>query len=231
MPPIQMFRLRDRPKGMEYPACWACNNGTSHSDLVASLLGRTYPDAKGDEEKAELKKLLRSVSVNVPGLLEEMMVSKEDAVRARISIPKMPLDVGVLRADGPILRRHMRNFGAKLGFAVHFEECHQVVPPAGGVQSLYFTNANAARGELPESIIRLLPGPPKTLRQGVKHVSDQFSYSWVRTIEANHNVVYAVFNDSFAVLTITALDRSVFLSKNADRFPVVAPGDFKKDRH
>jgi len=30
MPPIQMFRLRQRPKGMEYPACRGCNNGSQH---------------------------------------------------------------------------------------------------------------------------------------------------------------------------------------------------------
>jgi hypothetical protein len=56
MPPIQMFRLRQRPKGMEYPACRRCNNGTGVSDLIASLLGRTYPGSIGDLEKAELKK-------------------------------------------------------------------------------------------------------------------------------------------------------------------------------
>jgi hypothetical protein len=38
MPPIIMFRGRQRPKGLEFPSCLACNNGTSHSDLVASLL-------------------------------------------------------------------------------------------------------------------------------------------------------------------------------------------------
>jgi hypothetical protein len=226
MPPIQMFRLRQRPSGMEFSACWACNNGTSLSDLVASLLGRTYPDWRDDE----LKKLLESVSQNAPGLLADMMVTESEEVRARGMIPNMPRGAALLRADGPQLQNHMRIFGAKLGFAVHYEELRQIIPRGGGVQAFYFTNANAARGELPREVIDLLPGPPKTLRQGIKHVSNQFGYSWKLTEDGRHNVVYAVFNDAFAILAVTALDRSVFLSKHADLHPVIAPGDFKNGR-
>ena len=46
MPPISLFEGRQRPKGLEFPACEACNNGTGHSDLVAAMLARTWPDAK-----------------------------------------------------------------------------------------------------------------------------------------------------------------------------------------
>jgi len=62
----------------------------------------------------------------------------------------------------------MEIFGSKLGFAVHYEEKREIIPPGGGVQAFYFTNVSAARGELPRSVIDLLPGPPKTLRQGIK---------------------------------------------------------------
>jgi hypothetical protein len=55
MPPISMFNGRQRPKGLEFPTCRECNNGTSLSDTVASLLARAYPDApKADD----LKRLL-----------------------------------------------------------------------------------------------------------------------------------------------------------------------------
>jgi hypothetical protein len=79
---------------------------------------------------------------------------------------------------------------------------------------MYFTNANAAKGELPMDIINLLPSP-KTLQQGKKDVSNQFSYSFQRTEEGRHSVFYAVFRQSFAVAAVTALDRSEFLIKNA----------------
>jgi hypothetical protein len=135
MPPIQMFRLRDRPKGLEFPSCKECNNGTSHSDLVASLLGRVYPDPKSEAVQAEIKRLFTAVANNVSGLLEEMMINEAAQNFAKRSILNRPSLVGgVLRANGPILKRHMQIFGAKLGFALHHEVYGQAVPHEGGVK-------------------------------------------------------------------------------------------------
>jgi len=155
-------------------------------------------------------------------------LTSEKEAQASRTIPNMPPGSALLRANGPVLEHHMRIFGAKLGFAVHYQERGQIIPGPGGAQALYFTNVNAVRGELPLQIINSLPGPPKTLRQGTKHVSSQFSYSWQTTDEGLHNVTYAVFNGAFAILVVTTSDRSIFLSKHADRYPVIAPGDFKK---
>jgi hypothetical protein len=67
-----MFWEKQRPKGLEFAACASCNNGSSHADLVASLLGRTGADPKNEAQRDELVKLLRAVSNNVPGLLQDM---------------------------------------------------------------------------------------------------------------------------------------------------------------
>jgi hypothetical protein len=37
---------------------------------------------------------------------------------------------------------------------------------------------------------------------------------------------FATFNDSFAVGGVTALDRSLFLEEQQDRFPIFVPGGF-----
>jgi hypothetical protein len=229
MPPIQMFRERQRPKGLEFPACVECNNGTSHSDLVASLMGRMYPDSDTETGREELRKLLGAVSNNVPGLLEEMQVGRGEQKIALRGIPNVPEGSAVLRANGPIMTRHMITFGAKLGFALHFEALGSVVPQCGGVQAMYFTNVNAAKGEMPTSLIEMLP-ERRTLMQGKREVSKQFSYSWLFTVEKRHSVFYAVFNDAFAILAVTALDRSEFLARHLDKHPIVAPGDFKARR-
>jgi hypothetical protein len=227
MPPIQMFRLRDRPKGLEFSACRECNNGTGDSDLVASLMGRIYPDTKLETARSEIKRLLAAVGNNVPGLLQEMRVGAGGQKLARRSIPNMPANTAVLRADGPILQRHMLTFGAKLGFALHFETLGTRVPDEGGVQPFYFTNVSAARGELPREVIDILPDR-RTLMQGTKHVSDQFTYSSVSTEEKRHNVFYAVFNDSFSIMAVSALDRTEFLDAHAGDHPLFAPGVFRR---
>jgi hypothetical protein len=76
MPPISVFRGRQRPKGLEFPACQACNHGTGRSDLVGALLARVWPDAGSEIQRADIVKLLRAVANNVPGLLEEMDVGR-----------------------------------------------------------------------------------------------------------------------------------------------------------
>ena len=227
MPPIAMFDGRQRPKGLEFPTCRECNNGTSRSDQVASLMGRVYPDAEKQQGRDEIKRLLSGVSNNVPGLLQEMQMGRAAQKFALRDIPSMPSGSGVLRANGPILSNHMRVFGAKLGFAFHFEAHESPVPPEGGVQPMYFTNVNVARAELPMDLINLLP-EPRTLRQGQREVSAQFQYSWRVTEEGRHSLFYAVFRSSFAVAAVTALDRAEFLQQNADKFPVTTPGDFRR---
>ena len=112
-------------------------------------------------------------------------------------------------------------------FVFHFAAHGSFVPQEGGVHPMYFTNVNAARGELPMDIINRLPSA-QTLRQGRKDVSDQFSYSFLLTEERRHSVFCAVFRQSFAVAAVTALDRSEFLMKNADKYPVTIPGDFRR---
>ena len=226
MPPIQMFRLRDRPKGLEFPCCEECNHGASNSDLVASLLGRVFPDAKSQPAQTEIKRLFAAVANNIPDLLQEMWVNAVGQKNALRDIPNMPPGAGVLRANGPILDRHMRIFGAKLGFALHYEAHGTPVPQEGGVHALYFTNVNAVRGELPREIIDLMPSP-RTLKQGTKHVSDQFSYSWQSTEERRYSAFYAVFNNSFVILAITALDRAEFLEGHAPKNTPYAPGAFR----
>jgi hypothetical protein len=223
MPPIAMFDARQRPKGLEFSTCHDCNNGTRVADMVASLLGRVYLDA----DPADLERLLRGVANNVPGLLQEMEVAKAGQEFARRDIPQMPPGVGVLRVDGPILTKQIAVFGAKLGLALHYEAHRQPVPPGGGVQPMFFTNVSALTGDLPVEIINLLPAP-RTLQQGRREVSEQFQYSWALTEEGRHSVFYAVFRLSFAIAAVTAVDRSEFLNRNADKYPVTVPGDFSR---
>ena len=92
---------------------------------------------------------------------------------------------------------------------------------------MYFTNVNAAKGELPMDLINAMPAA-RTLQQGRKEVSSQFAYSFILTEERRHSVFYALFRQSFAVAAVTALDRTEFLMKHADKYPVVVPGDFRK---
>ncbi|WP_407167400.1 hypothetical protein [Bradyrhizobium sp. ORS 111] len=224
MPPIQMFEGRQRPKGLEYPACTSCNNGTGRSDLVASMLARALTSKDTEVHRRDLQKVLSAVANNVPGVLQEMRIARggEKLARKRHGIPP---DMHPLRVDGPLLTQHILIFAAKLGFALHYETTGTCIPLAGGVQVMWFSNLQAMNGAIPQELFNLLPAP-STLQQGIKSVGDQFQYALAQG-EQDHLLYFASFNRSFAVAGITATDRSIWLESYADRFPIYAPGSFR----
>jgi hypothetical protein len=225
MPPISMFEGRQRLKGFEFPACQACNNNTGHSDLVAAMLSRLWPDAESEIQKRDVKKLVSAVSNNIPLLLTEMEVGRGGQKMAR-KHHNIPADTHLLRVDGPLVTVHLETFAAKIGFALHYEMKGAPVPASGGVRPMWFSNLQALNGQIPEILFQMLPSP-STLRQGAKSAGTQFLYSYA-TGESNHMLYFASFNQSFAVGGITALDRSIYLENRDDEFPIIRPGQFRR---
>ena len=58
-------------------------------------------------------------------------------------------------------------------------------------------------------------------------MANQFKYSYA-TGERDHMLYFATFNDSFAVGGVTALDRSLLLEEQQDRFPIFVPRGFAR---
>src|ERR1700736_2228652 len=73
MPPRGMFRERQRPSGMEYAACDACNEATRGSDAVAALMARIHPQNRdGSWQAQEMRRLVSAIEAYAPGVREEM---------------------------------------------------------------------------------------------------------------------------------------------------------------
>ena len=83
-------------------------------------------------EARSLTRLLRAVSNNYPGLLQEMKIGR---ARQKLARKRVPANVGgdFLRVDGPLVFSHMQVFAVKLGFALWFETTKRAVPLSGGV--------------------------------------------------------------------------------------------------
>ena len=169
LPPISMFELRQRPRGLEFPACGPCNSGARIDEMVAAMLSRVYPDPESQAAKEEVRKLMTSVNNNEPGLLEELSPSFRQKKIHRKHAEKLDFGSGVLNCRGPILNRAIHRFAAKIGFALHFELTQKVVPDGGATSVWWLTNHQAIEGDMPQQLIDMM-GTPKTLRQGQKHV-------------------------------------------------------------
>lgn len=208
LPPRALFLNKQRPHGLEFASCWACNNGTSHADLVASFLARVMPISDEVTYANEFEALMRNINQRVPGLLEEMGMSRASMKLPSKGLPPEARET-LLKVDGPLMTRHMQMFSVKLGQALHFEDTSRIVPPEGGIFTRWYSNVDQLRGELPQEFLAQMP-PGQTLRQGKVSVEDQFGYtSWVAD-DGSIGSHFATFGLSFAVLALVALDRSRF---------------------
>jgi hypothetical protein len=165
-------------------------------------------------DKADVQKLFKAVANNVPALLQEMHLTDAEK-EVRLGGLSIPSGAGALRADGPILSSYMLTFAAKLGLALHFELHQKPVPISGGVLPFWFSNFQAAKGEIPKELLAVLD-TPRTMTQGKKNVADQFQYSWATTEQREHTVLFAVFRQSFAVAAFTDTDRRTWLLDRLD---------------
>jgi hypothetical protein len=172
MPPISVFDNRHRLKGMEYLACEPCHSGTRALDQIAGLLCRLYPDASTPEAKQEIHELLRGVWY--PSVLAEMSATREQEERAQAQTV-FPNVAGALNI-GPSMNLLICRFAARVGLALHYELCRQVVPSTGSVFIQWYTNEALIDGKFPSDFAAML-GPEKSLHQGSKSLEDQFSYS------------------------------------------------------
>jgi hypothetical protein len=225
VPPIGMFRSRQRPKGLEFASCLPCNGGTRLADLVAALFCRVYPDANGANEQEELKRLLTSVNNNIPGLLQEMHIGRAGQKIAGSRLP-VPTDAGFLRANGPLVSNHMQTFASKLGFAFYYELTRSIIPASGGVVARWFSNVDQLEGKFPQTIFDVLL-PAQTLKQGRFEVSSQFAYQW-RLAEGERMALFcAFFGQSFAVVACAATDHSLLAIEAVDQDLIVRPGKIR----
>ncbi len=208
LPPRIMFNQRHRPKGMEFLACEECNSSSSLDEQIVGLLCRMYPDAKTEEEQAEVRRLFQMISNNHPGLLEELRPSLRQRKAARKSQHLIPDDArGVFNANGPLLNHALSRFAAKMGLALHFHETGRIVPHTGLVTVRWYSNMEAFTGVIPDEFLRRL-GPPKTLKQGKFEVPDQFLLSSMVSEKGLMSAHMATFRVSFAAVAFVAVDES-----------------------
>lgn len=225
IPAKVMFDGKQRPKGLEFSACEICNNGAKHADLVAAWVGRFYPDPKTDEQRGEIPKLLKAISNNIPGLLEEMKMGRGAEKLAKRKLP-VEMDGGLLHV-GPLLQKHMQVFSLKLGLALHHEVSGNILLETGGIAARWFSNYEKFTGNFPDQHAHFL-GPTKTLVAGKKHVSDQFQYTWEIAESKEFGIYFASFRMSFAVFAAVAIDPKVIAPPaGEDGLKVYSPIDVK----
>jgi hypothetical protein len=81
--------------------------------------------------------------------------------------------------------RHMQAFGAKLAFALHYQEAGRIVPNSGGAIIRLRTFSDFLNGWSLSDDLRRALGPIKTLHQGKLDVADQFRWASLHNHQAS----------------------------------------------
>lgn len=201
MPPISMFKGRDRPYGLMFAGCKVCNNGTGAADLVASFLARLSPGYDQDDWKiAEAKARRAALEIQAPGFLDEFF---DQGRRTEEWIPTpggIRRRMTVVNLDGSLTRAYLNVFAAKLGMALYRHHCGHPLPLDGFVMCGAYANAGLA----PDTARTLLSIMPERsgLRQGRhKHADDQFIYRF-NTDGRSVLAALAQFHDGLYVSTM-----------------------------
>jgi len=218
MPPRALFDGRHRPKGLEFMSCTACNSGTRNSESIVALVSRVYPDTGNSERIKELERIMRGVEHKNPGLLASMRPSfrQKKAIRRANGG-----ELHVLNLNQPAIHAAVRQFGAKLGLALHYETTRRIVPSIGGVAVFWFSNYDAVQGRVPSNLIELC-GDPRTLAQGRFSVGGQFTYASKATDDKRVSAHYATFRLSFCMTMFVAEDIAALGPEKVDQ--IFRPG-------
>lgn len=207
MPPISMFRSRDRVSGMEFACCERCNVGTKGADVAAACLSMiSRHDEPGDWKIDTMVRLLPALDRFAPGLRTEMVNSSQ---RQRwLWTPSGLIQPHVeFSADGPIVQAYLSVFAAKLAMALYREHIGAALPIDGAVFTTHYLNSGLGQ-EQANAALRILP-VFGTLEQGRKSSLGQFAYRFNcddRTIVA----ALASFHDNFHVLAFATSDPATY---------------------
>lgn len=209
VPSIQLFTLKQRPHGMEVPACDYCNGVTSQAEQIVAMLSRASPGPKTPEEAEECKEIFQAVANNHPDVLIEMKSSPVQRKRVR----KFGSTGDPINVRGPLVNQAIGQFSRKLILAAHYTITGNIVPKSTGIGVVWTTNFQIMTKGLPEEMLKHL-GPARTLKQGNWGVEDQFFLRYGFTELGNMGLYYASFREAFVVQGTVNPDKEFLNSLN-----------------
>ncbi|UPJ55415.1 hypothetical protein [Bradyrhizobium sp. 192] len=210
-PPRALFQHRQWPEGFEFPACQACNNGSSNHDLVIAMLARMDPfENKGDLDGAAVG-LMKAAHRQHPELLQNMMMRANQARRANRELGLRPRP-GQTHQDTLLanvtdeMRKAVEVFAGKLAKAIYYMHADTIFPADGSLVMCWCTNTDLLRHgkfQLFE-VVKDVPGEAPHLIRSGKFLNDQFEYKFSLSDEQHLFALQARFGNAFGLIVFGA---------------------------
>lgn len=199
-PPIGIFDGRKRPKGLEFPCCKMCHEGTRAMDNIACAMSRLYPIADTEEQRSEIRKYIRALANNHREIAL-LFARHEDVIWWEGRLANV-----VHFPDESELNTAMNAFAARVGIALFYEVAGFALPPEASILCRWYSNYDVASEDFPTEFVESL-GLIRTLSQGNANVFDQFKWAAARTADSGNGFGFvAAFRRSFVVSGAIWLD-------------------------
>lgn len=174
-PPKVLFKDKKRLKGLEFPSCSRCNNGTSQLDQVASLVSMTMGSVFNKSLEGEYwEKLARGVYNNAPEVIEILASGGEEEVwdLGRGSEPLIRTLI-----DKRLFQNWLNPWAVKLALAVWYQHSGRIFGTEMCARVNWITNERIMSGMSLDPFYDAAPYG-NSLNMGKVNSSDQFNYKY-----------------------------------------------------
>jgi hypothetical protein len=178
IPAKALFDNSHRPNKLVMPACDECNQGTSTSDLVVSIISRLNLEYN-KPEMDDYSRLVSRLRKQCPEIIAEwtgrgFIEKKKAKQRLEKHGVRLPLGADVI-SIGRQTTRLLNLFSYKIALGLYFEHFQEPLPNSGLVSGIWRTKEDFAKYGVPTEIIEMMPGYA-TLQQGKWDTKKEFEY-------------------------------------------------------
>jgi hypothetical protein len=193
-PAMIIFPDKQRPKGMEYPACDRCNGQTKADEallgLVSRMAGSFRPSVRPDPHR--IAGMISTVNQAYPGLAVRM-----DGGRALTLYDGRVVLAGRFDVSDPQIDLSFRKVAAKLALAIYFHHTDTIAAPGTLIQTTWEHSQDAYSFKKIEAFLAICP-MQSVLKQGVIETEDSF---FLRFAYGERQLyIAAIFHESIALL-------------------------------
>jgi hypothetical protein len=193
-PAMIIFPDKQRPKGMEYPACDRCNGQTKADEallaMVSRMSGSLRPGIRTDQNR--IAGMISTVNQAYPGLAVRMDGGRRLALHdGKVAV------AGSFKVSDPQIDLSFRKLAAKLALAIYFQHTGRIAAPGTRIQTAWEHNQDRDTFKTVESFLALCP-MQSVLRQGIIETEDSFFLRYACGEEQLY--IAAIFHESIALL-------------------------------
>lgn len=191
-----------------FPACGACNGGTSDDDAMVAFLA--HLDPKSPEQFTYGTGLMKTVNRQFPGALPRMFIKTPIQARAearRLGLKPAPgqtfAEMGIVKIPTET-HQSVATVARKLAKAIYYMKTGNIFPADGGIMFQWFTNAQMREHGKIVYLEALEPinGVASPIVRNKQNLSDQFDYLYSVDKPETLHVLRVVFGKVFGFVLL-----------------------------